>query len=65
MYAYEVGVFIENCRALADAARACGARLTKLPEHAVAIELRGESVAFPIPSDDREWALTTMSVPER
>jgi hypothetical protein len=59
MYAYEAGVFVENCRALADAARACGAQLTKLPEHAVAIELRGESVAFPIASDDREWALTT------
>ncbi len=59
MYAYEAGIFVRNCRALADAARACGARLVMLPEHAVSIEVRGESVAFPIASDEREWAVTT------
>ena len=59
MYAYEAGIFVESCRALADAARACGAQLRKLPEHAVLIEVRGESVAFPVASDDRDWALTS------
>ena len=59
MYAYESNIFMQNCRALADAARACGARLVMLPEHALSIEVRGESVAFPIASDEREWAATT------
>ena len=59
MYAFEAGMFDANCRALAQAARACGAELRKLPEHAVAIDVRGKSVTFPVASDDRDWELTT------
>lgn len=59
MYAHEADLFESNCRALAAAARACGAELHKLPDHAVAIEVCGESIAFPVASDDRDWELTT------